>query len=472
MRTFASKNIGLMWAFTKTALRVHPDLKPNQSRLNFTSHLRFQSNHSILGTPIQPFFSLQPLLLTLTRIAKQQSQYCVHTLRTKLPYWSSTVAGISFGAGIVKPSAGGHEEEESHNKGRGQPVEQGYFSDLFTSRPASYTKGPSGAPQFIRDVARTAQPSVVSVEVKGKHRRTGKTVPQANGSGFIVKSDESHSLIITTAHVVNKKKDVIIKLNDGTSMKGHVLVVDQVKDLAVVLVQPGRQLPSIQMAPASGIRVGEFVAAMGSPMSLHNTVTQGIVSSSLRASKELGIKDEMKFIQTDAVIGEGNSGGPLVNMAGQAIGVNSILVTDGISFAIPTDYARTLIKTAQDVVAKEQERIGATRPIFQNDGETVEKQRYIGIHMHSLNQQNIMELKEKYAEFPNIDTGVMVHTVIVSSPAYFGNMHSGDVIVEINDEPIQTAADVYRLVESSDKLKVKVIRGHNYLNLKVATEEI
>ncbi|KAK3764445.1 hypothetical protein RRG08_015967 [Elysia crispata] len=321
---------------------------------------------------------------------------------------------------------------------------------------------------FIADIVDKAGPAVVFIEVKGSHPTSGKRVTLANGSGFLVRPN---GLIVTNAHVIANKTRVSIKLHDGSTYDGVVNVVDPVCDLAIVKIEVDKDLPIIPLGKCSNIRPGEFVAAMGSPLSLHKTVTIGIVSSPLRASKELGMeKDKMEYIQTDATIGLGNSGGPLVNLEGKAIGINTLKLTEGISFAIPSDYAIKLLIKADSMATKE----GITKkPDYLTNGKETTKRRYMGITMLPLTPTILMELKDKLREFPEeITTGVYIHKVVVSSPAYNGGLHAGDVIIEINGKTIRNASDVYELVEKDETLQVTVIRGSHREKYSVETESV
>ncbi|GFO48658.1 serine protease htra2, mitochondrial-like protein [Plakobranchus ocellatus] len=256
---------------------------------------------------------------------------------------------------------------------------------------------------FIADIVDKAGPAVVFIEVKGSHPSSGKRVTLANGSGFLVRQN---GLILTNAHVVANKTRVSVKLHDGSTYDGVVTVVDPVCDLATVQIEVDKKLPVIPLGDSSSIRPGEFVAAMGSPLSLHKTVTIGIVSSPLRASKELGMeKDKMEYIQTDATIGEG-----------KAIGINTLKLTEGISFAIPSDYAKTLLAKADSMTTKDG---AAKKPDYLSNGKETTKRRYMGITMLPLTPTILLELKEKMREFPEeITSGVYIHKVVVSSPAY------------------------------------------------------
>ncbi|XP_059163373.1 serine protease HTRA2, mitochondrial-like [Physella acuta] len=311
---------------------------------------------------------------------------------------------------------------------------------------------------FIADVVQKAGPAVVFLEIKGRHPLTGRPVTLSNGSGFIVRSN---GIILTNAHVVATKSTVSVKLQDGRVMEGQVTAVDPISDLATVKI-PATNLPIIPLGSSSNIRPGEWVIAMGSPLSLSNTVTCGIVSSVQRASRELGLRNkDMDYIQTDAVINFGNSGGPLVNLDGQAIGINTMKVTTGISFAIPSDYAIKFLVKAEELMKHGRSENGFL------------KRRYMGITMLTLTENVMRDLKNniKMPNFPDVDGGVFVYKVIPGSPAHIGGIVAGDIIIDISGTAIKSAADVYDAVEKSDFLKVTLIRGSEKKVIPIDTKQ-
>lgn len=192
---------------------------------------------------------------------------------------------------------------------------------------------------FLADIVEMVAPAVVYIEIKDKRHvdyYSREPITVSNGSGFIV---DSSGLILTNAHVVINKAHtiLIVKLHDGRQFEGRVESVDPQSDLATVRINC-KNLPTLKLGQSSELRTGEWVVAMGSPLALSNSVTAGVISS-MRPSKELGLRDKnIDYIQTDAAITFGNSGGPLINLDGEAIGINSMKVTTGISFAIPIDY--------------------------------------------------------------------------------------------------------------------------------------
>lgn len=248
-----------------------------------------------------------------------------------------------------------------------------FFPKVEAATPVSTAKFEGRRKQFnfIADVVEISAPSLVYIEIKDTRRvdyYTGQPISVSNGSGFIVEKD---GLILTNAHVViNKPHSVVnVKLQDGRIFHGIVEAVDPVSDLATVRIKCNN-LPAMKLGESESLRPGEFVVALGSPLSLSNSVTSGVVSAT-RPSEELGLKVRINYIQTDAAITFGNSGGPLVNLDGEAIGINSMKVTAGISFAIPIDYAKEFLRKA-----KERVKGGSKDP--------VPVRRYMGITMLSL----------------------------------------------------------------------------------------
>lgn len=318
---------------------------------------------------------------------------------------------------------------------------------------------------FIADVVENTAPSVVLIEIKDERRLdmfTGRPIAASNGSGFIVSSD---GLILTNAHVVVKKRDtsVMVRLHDGSMYHGVVEDVDVAGDLATVRINK-TNLPVLKLGSSENIRPGEFVVAIGSPLSLSNTITSGIVSSVNRAGEELGLHNKnIGYIQTDAAITFGNSGGPLVNLAGEVIGINAMKVTAGISFAIPIDYAKEFLKKAE-IRRKNKGNLPSTMESF--------RRRYMGITMLTITPDILFELQQKSGNMLHmIKHGVFVWRVVVGSPAYNSGLQVGDIITHVNEEPVLAAVNIYKALESTGPLRLTVVRQSDTLKITIDPED-
>lgn len=200
---------------------------------------------------------------------------------------------------------------------------------------------------FLADAVAKASPSVVNVV---SMVRGSVLVAASAGSGFII----DNGFVVTNAHVVERGSGAVrVTTWDGTKLTGRVHSMDRRADIALVKLDSAgfqRSLPTARLGNSSEVIPGEFVAALGSPLTLSNSVTFGIVSSVSRNGSELGMgRGSIDYIQTDAAINVGNSGGPLINMEGEVIGINTMKLrgSDGISFAIPIDQAKIVIQHLQ-----------------------------------------------------------------------------------------------------------------------------
>ncbi|KAK8767768.1 HTRA2-related serine protease [Amblyomma americanum] len=312
---------------------------------------------------------------------------------------------------------------------------------------ASTAPPPSTRFNFIADAVEKTAPAVVYIEILGRHPFTQQQIAVSNGSGFVVRSD---GLILTNAHVVADGRLVTVKLHDGRQFTGKVEAVDRRSDLATVRIA-AKGLPTLPLTRTDQLRPGEWVVAMGSPLALNNTITAGVVSSVHRSSKELGIHNEMDYIQTDAAINFGNSGGPLINLDGNVIGINTMKVTAGISFAIPADYALNFL---QEASKKSQEDTSADR-------------WYLGITMLTLTPSLIMELQQRDPMFPHVTSGVLIWKVMLGSPANLAGLQPGDIIVKIGGQDVKSSQDIYKALEVWKPLDIEVIHRGTKKNLRV-----
>ena len=236
------------------------------------------------------------------------------------------------------------------------------------------------------------------------------------GSGFII---ESNGLILTNAHVIEGATTIYVTLTDKREFKAKLLGMDKRTDIAVVKIE-ARDLPRLPLGDSSRVRVGEWVLAIGSPFGLENTVTAGIVSAK---SRDTG--DYLPFIQTDVAVNPGNSGGPLLNTAGQAIGINSQIFSRsggymGISFAIPIDEAMRVADQLRTNGKMTRGRIGVA----------------------------LGEMTKEAAESLGLGKprGAYVRNVEPGGPAASGGIESGDVILSFNGREINKSTDLPRVV--------------------------
>ncbi|XP_078135563.1 serine protease HTRA1B [Sander vitreus] len=308
---------------------------------------------------------------------------------------------------------------------------------------------------FIADVVEKIAPAVVHIELYRKMIFSKREVAVASGSGFVVSED---GLIVTNAHVVANKHRVKVELKSGATFDAKIKDVDEKADIALIKIDAPMKLPVLLLGRSADLRPGEFVVAIGSPFSLQNTVTTGIVSTTQRGGKELGLRNsDMDYIQTDAIINYGNSGGPLVNLDGEVIGINTLKVTAGISFAIPSDKIRQFLAESHDRQAK---------------GKTFQKKKYIGVRMMSLTQTLAKELKERQPDFPDVTSGAYVIEVISRTPAETAGLQERDVIISINGERITTASDVSAAIKRDETLRTVVRRGNEDVLLTIVPEEL
>ena len=186
----------------------------------------------------------------------------------------------------------------------------------------------------IADAVDIAKPSLVHISKPISH--FGQVVGLGTGSGFVISKD---GFIATNHHVVAGAQRVKVTLSDGRRYQGVVHASDPLSDLALVKIEPESPdaLTAAKLGSSANLRTGEWVVALGSPLNMHNSATAGIVSSTARQSSELHLGSRTEYIQTDAIIHQGNSGGPLINLDGEIIGINAMKVAagDGVGFAIP-----------------------------------------------------------------------------------------------------------------------------------------
>ncbi|VDP73979.1 unnamed protein product [Echinostoma caproni] len=332
----------------------------------------------------------------------------------------------------------------------------------------------------VADVAQEVQPAVVSITSRDKGFLSRHI--QSSGSGFII-DDSGH--VITNAHVVGYRSDVFVHLSDGRSYPGRVLAVDVSSDLALIQLdvkpETARSLPQLPLArDLKSVRPGHFVLALGSPLMLANSVTVGVVSA---LDRDLGHSEGLKYIQTDAIITVGNSGGPLVNLYGEVIGVNSMIAGIGVGFAIPVDQVRKFSELALQASQRAEKSAHGTPEVAGDSYILTEsgspprgapQRRYLGLVMRTLTPELAFELASRGGpQFLEITEGVLIHAILRNSPAQKAGLRAGDVIVAIDGLPITNAQQVYAAAENRDELTITIIRRGQRLTISgVRTEKV
>ncbi|XP_035494316.1 serine protease HTRA3a isoform X1 [Scophthalmus maximus] len=345
---------------------------------------------------------------------------------------------------------------------------------------------------FIADVVEKIAPAVVHIELFVRHPLFGRHMHLSSGSGFVVTHSGvivTNAHVVTTAAVVTGSPQLRVQLHDGNAYEAVVRDIDRKADIATIKVNPQKRLPVLSLGRSADLRPGEFVVAIGSPFALQNTVTTGIVSTAQRDGKELGIKDsDMGYIQTDAIINYGNSGGPLVNLDGEVIGINTLKVAAGISFAIPSDRISRFLTESQTEHSKgrgstlEQpkgknkqfkEKTRLQRRLTEEPLSDADvKRRFLGIRMLTITKDLIAELKRQYPDFADLSSGVLVQQVIPNTAAENGGIKEGDVIVKINGQQVETTEDVHEVLQGDQTLLLEIRRGNDDLLFNIHPQVI
>lgn len=284
--------------------------------------------------------------------------------------------------------------------------------------------GEAGAqfPSFA-DLAEKLTPSVVNISSFSQSETgngEGNTpLSESLGSGFII---DGNGYIITNNHVVDKAESISITLSDNTKTEARVIGKDPKTDLALIKIETKRPLNAVKFGDSDKIRVGDWVLAIGNPFGLGSSVTAGIVSAKSR-DIESGPYDS--FIQTDASINQGNSGGPMFNLQGEVIGISSAIfsttgASQGVGFAIPANLAGWVISQLKE------------------HGEV--KRGWIGIKI----QPNTPEIADSLGISAN--QGVVVSGVTEQGPAQKAGLQAGDIVLSFNRQPIDNTKNLSRLI--------------------------
>ncbi|MGH8456779.1 MAG: DegQ family serine endoprotease, partial [Stenotrophobium sp.] len=266
---------------------------------------------------------------------------------------------------------------------------------------------------------------------------------QAIGSGVIV--DAARGYVLTNNHVVDQADSIKVRLNDDREYTAKLIGKDPQTDIAVLQIKADN-LTALPISDSDKLQVGDFVVAIGSPFNLRQTVTSGIVSGLGRTGMGDGYED---FIQTDASINPGNSGGALVNLRGELVGINSMILSRsggniGIGFAIPTNLARSVMNQLIEHGSVERGRIGVTG----------------------------QDLSPDLAKAFGLSTahGAIISRVLPKSPAAQAGLKSEDIILEANGKDIESFSQlrtIVGLLRVGDKLNLKILRSGKTQNITV-----
>jgi serine protease Do len=279
---------------------------------------------------------------------------------------------------------------------------------------------PEGSPfeDLFRDFLENGQP------------RPPQTV-QSLGSGFVL-SPEGY--IVTNNHVIEEADEIKVNFSDGHSLTATLIGTDPKTDIALLKVEPTKPLPFVNFGDSDAIRVGDWVLAIGNPFGLGGSVSAGIVSA---RNRDINAGPYDDFIQTDAAINKGNSGGPLFNMAGEVIGVNSAIISPtggsiGIGFSVPANLAKGVVDQLR--------QFGMTR------------RGWLGVRIQSVNDEMAEALGMEKA------MGALVADVIEGGPAVAGGIEPGDVIIKFDGADVVQMRDLPRMVaETAVDKSVRVV---------------
>jgi S1-C subfamily serine protease len=309
----------------------------------------------------------------------------------------------------------------------------------------------------IADAVEKVMPSVVVIRTEAIQYKIQRDffgffyrVPEqlaGEGSGVII-DERGH--VVTSRHVLIGARQIEVVLNDGTKLPAKVIGHDKTTDLAVLEIRSeGTVYPAVEYGDSDSVRVGDVAIAIGSPFSLQSSVTVVHVRQKVRRVDILPYED---FIQTDAAINEGNSGGPLIDVDGRLIGINSAIKTDaqergvGIAFAIPSNLAMMIARSLIDKGVHEWPWVGAS---FGEIDPAFRKEFYGG-------------------------AGVPVEQVWHGTPAAQAGMQPGDVILEVDGTKVKSEYDVYRIIFNhsvGERLRFVVLREKKQLEFELPLEE-
>lgn len=328
------------------------------------------------------------------------------------------------------------------------------------------------APDGFADLAERLMPAVVNIStsqtVKQQNRSRSPGQPPFNdffeeffnqrrggptpgrkvsslGSGFVI---DPSGIIITNNHVIEEADEITVNFNDGTKLDAELIGRDPKTDLAVLKVKSRKKLPFVPLGDSEKARVGDWVIAIGNPFGLGGSLSAGIISA---INRDINAGPYDSFIQTDAAINRGNSGGPLFNLKGEVIGVNSAIISPsggsvGIGFSIPSNLTKSVVAQLR--------QFGETR------------RGWLGVRIQQVTDELAENLSLGKAR------GALVSEISPGGPAEKGGLKVGDVIVKFDNKPVPQMRDLPRIVAETaiDKpVSVEVVRRGKTKKLKIVT---
>jgi len=339
-------------------------------------------------------------------------------------------------------------------------------------------KDEGGFANVISDTANALIPAVVHIDITGTivqktpeyglpfgndpffryffgppQQKESKIPIRALGSGVIINKD---GYIITNNHVVQNAETIEVELYDGTKHKAKLIGKDPRTDLAVVKIDPSPEMKYANFGNSDDCKVGEWVISIGSPRGLDWTVTAGIISAKNRKNiGALGPTGYEDFIQTDASINPGNSGGPLINLKGEVIGINSLIVStsqgsEGLGFAIPSNMAKAISES------------------LINHGKVV--RGYLGV--------TIQDVTDEMAKSLNLGKnfkGVIISDILPASPAAKSGIEQGDIIIKYDGKKVENTQELRYMVAATNPdtyVKLGILRDKNEIEITVRIGEL
>ena len=338
---------------------------------------------------------------------------------------------------------------------------------ILLSFPTSYTYSKT-VPSSFADLAEKLMPSVVNISSTQTVKTTSNPFPfqfppgspfedmfkefyrpterkaTALGSGFII---DEKGIVVTNNHVIEGAEDIIVSVNGSTEYKAKVIGKDPYMDIAVLKIESEKKFIPVSFGDSDKARIGDWVIAIGNPYGFGGTVTSGIISS---RNRDIGLTRYDDFIQTDASINIGNSGGPLFNLDGEVIGINTAIIAPGqsgsigIGFAIPSNSASNVISQLLEF------------------GET--KRGWLGVR--------IQEVTKEIAEVEKLEKpeGALVASISENSPANKAGIKAGDIILEFDGKRVDTMRTLPKLVAQSKvgkRVKLKIWRNQKLISKNV-----